>query len=98
MSFKFTPSASSIRALETYQRSVGNDAVRIRDQANARRKAIAATIDTWLEMQPEVDRARFFAQIEALATTANARKIATHPLRGDEVTAMVERLKAKARA
>ncbi|MCV2866971.1 hypothetical protein, partial [Defluviimonas sp. WL0075] len=83
MSFKFTPSASSIRALETYQRFVGNDAVRIRDQANARRKAITATIDTWLEMQPEADRARFFAQIEALATNPNARKIATHPLRGD---------------
>ena len=95
MTVQIPPSAATLRAFNTFQKAIGKETLKADAKSKACRKAIADTVDAWLETLPAADRARFFAQIEALATAPNARKITTHPMRDDEVTGMVEKIKAK---
>lgn len=80
-----TPTAAMLknqateRAFDTFLRTAGRQATRANNDELARKKAIGATIDTWIASLDEKARAGFFRSIEAVATTANARRIATHP-------------------
>ena len=80
-----TPTAAMLknqateRAFDTFLRTAGRQATRANNDELARKKAIGATIDTWIASLDEQARAGFFRSIEAVATTANARRIATHP-------------------
>lgn len=74
-------SASTNRAFNTFARAVGKETTKANRLQLERRKAFTATIDVWLEELDDEAREAFFLSIEAVATVANARRIATHPLR-----------------
>ena len=86
------------RAFNAFARAVSKETTKANEMEMERRKAFGATMNAWIETLDEDQRAGFFRSIEAVATAANARKIATHPLRPEELDDEVEAAEKEARS
>lgn len=62
----------------------------------ARQKALGQAANAWIATLSEDERLKAFLQFEEAASAANAKKIATHPLRPIGVDAAQERARVKA--
>lgn len=78
------------KALESLRRSLNKQAQKKDHEARLRAKAIADTMPELIAAMDEDVLAPFFFSLERLATTANRRRIATHPLRPAIVQEMHE--------
>ncbi|WP_101341901.1 hypothetical protein [Cereibacter azotoformans] len=78
------------RAFNVLVNSASSDALKAEKADRERRAAIAAMLDVWLEKQPETVRTDFFATLETAATASARRKIASHALRPEGVSGVVE--------
>lgn len=78
------------RALASLRRSMNKQVQKEDHEARLRAKAIADTIPEFIAAMDEEVLAPFFFSLERLATAANRRRIATHPLRPAIVNEMHE--------
>ncbi|MCE6949488.1 hypothetical protein LAZ29_00755 [Cereibacter sphaeroides] len=78
------------RAFNVLVNSASSDALKAEKADRERRAAIAAMLDVWLEKQPETVRTDFFATLEIAATASARKKIASHTLRPEGVSDIVE--------
>jgi hypothetical protein len=69
------------KAMGKVQELAGKRALQHDAEVQARRRAIAASIDAWLDGLDEPARRRFFAAIESHASARNRKVIQGHPLR-----------------
>jgi hypothetical protein len=95
---KTTPTTSTPatdRAYAAFLRTAGN-AAKLQDRLiRERRAAIGELVDLWLEGQKAEVLADLFFTIEVEATTAQQKKIATHPQRPASVEARVQAERAR---
>lgn len=80
--------AATERAMATLRRSLEKQTKKEDNQERLRAKAIADTMPDFIAALDEDALAPFFFALERLATAANGRRIATHPLRPEIVDEM----------
>ncbi|WP_375263520.1 hypothetical protein [Palleronia sp.] len=83
-------SAATDRAVAALKRTMGNDFKKTDNQDRLRAKAINDTMPDFIAAMDEEVLAPFFFSLERLASAANRRRIATHPLRPEIVDEMHE--------
>ncbi|CUH36615.1 hypothetical protein JSE7799_01222 [Jannaschia seosinensis] len=87
--------AATEKAMATLRRSLGKQAKKADNQDRLRTKAINDTMPEFIAAMDEEVLAAFFFGLERLATAANRRRIATHPLRPEVVDEMHEEADAE---
>ncbi|MBJ3764370.1 hypothetical protein ILP92_16640 [Maribius pontilimi] len=83
-------SSATERAVASLRRSLGKDLKKSDNKERLFTKAINDTMPEFIAAMDEEVLAPFFFSLERLATAANRRRIATHPLRSDIVDEMHE--------
>ncbi|RVV96518.1 hypothetical protein EKE94_18265 [Mesobaculum littorinae] len=78
------------RALATLRRSLNKQVKKADNEERLRAKAIADTMPEFIAAMDEEVLTPFFFSLERLATAANRRRIASHPLRPEAVDEMLE--------
>lgn len=73
------------KAFDTFLRAAGKQTVKLTKAEVERQKAFGATMTDFLKSLDEEARVGFFLAFEAVASGPNRRKIATHPLRPNEL-------------
>lgn len=93
--------AGTARAMATLRRALEKQTKKADNQDRLRAKAINATMPDFIAALEDDTLAPFFFALERLATAANRRRIATHPLRPevvDEMHAEADKEEAEAAA
>jgi len=80
--------AAALRIAAIVQRSAKRKVEKANNEARLRAKAINATVPDFIAALDEDALAPFFFALERLATAANRRRIASHPLRPEIVDEM----------
>ena len=80
--------AAALRIAAIMQRSAKKKVEKANNEARLRAKAINTTIPDFIAALDEDALAPFFFALERLATAANRRRIASHPLRPEIVNEM----------
>ncbi|WP_295511644.1 hypothetical protein [uncultured Sulfitobacter sp.] len=83
-------SSATERAVASLRRSLGKDLKKSDNKERQITKAINDTMPEFIAAMEEEVLAPFFFSLERLATSANRRRIASHPLRSDIVDEMHE--------
>ena len=81
-------SSATERAVVTLRRALGKDLKKSDNKDRLIKKAIADSMDDFIAALNEDALEAFFFSLERIATPANRRRIAQHPLRTDIVEAM----------
>ncbi|KKL79684.1 hypothetical protein LCGC14_2012360, partial [marine sediment metagenome] len=79
------------RAIAALEKAIDKDAKADERLEAARRKAIGEHFTAWIEDADMSLIVEVFAGLEVAATKANRKRIASHPLRPEEVDAIVEK-------
>ena len=82
------------RALATLRRSLNKQVKKADNEERLRAKAISDTMPDFIAAMDEEVLEVFFFSLERLATAANRRRIASHPLRPEIVDEMLEEAEA----
>ena len=88
-------SDATARAFATFQRAVGRGFRKADNQEKLIAKAIADTMPEFIAAMDDEVLTPFFFSLERLATAANRRRIASHPLRPEAVDELHEDEDAK---
>lgn len=83
-------SSATERAMASLRRSMGRDFKKTNDQEKLIAKALNDTMPDFIAAMDEDVLVPFFFSFERLATPANRRRIAMHPLRSDIIDEMHE--------
>lgn len=86
------------RALAAFEKAVEKDTKKLTQDELARMKAFGDTMPAAVAEADEETRAIIFFLFEFSATTSNARRIASHPLRPAAVDEMLDNARADAAA
>jgi hypothetical protein len=91
-------SNATLRAIAALERAIGHQSTKASKEEAACIKAMGKSMPRMLEAIEPDARAQIFFLLELNATTANAKKVATHRLRPVGVDEMLEEARAEAAA